>query len=196
VALTQARTVVEPKTAELSRVHLTVPRRVLDKLAAAKDALSHSHPNASDADVLEVGLDRILQRYAKRRGIGAKPRKPAAEKVEASSAPAAPPAKRSRHVPAAVSRAVWERDRGCCAWPLEGGGVCGSMRKVELDHVDGWALGGETTVEKCRLLCRVHQLEHARRLYGSRIMDRYVRNPRGGRCSEPVAAYAPPLPDS
>ena len=74
VALTQARTVVEPKTAELSRVHVTVPRRVLDKLTAAKDALSHSHPNASDADVFEVGLDLIIERHAKRRGLVKNPR--------------------------------------------------------------------------------------------------------------------------
>jgi hypothetical protein len=188
MAPTPAPTVVEPKTAELSRVHVTVPRRVIEKLAAARAALSHSHPDASDADVFEVGLDLIVQRHAKRRGIGAKPRKPAAKKVEAVAPPL--PAKRSRHVPAAVWRGVWERDQGCCAWPLEGGGVCGSTRRIELDHVDGWALGAETTVEKCRLLCRRHQLDHARRLYGDRVMDRYTRNPKGDQCSEPVAPYA------
>ena len=180
-------TVVEPKTAELSRVHVTVPRRLIQKLAAARAALSHSHPNASDADVFEVGLDLIVRRHAKRRGIGAKPRKPAPKTAPLAAAP--PPAKRSRHVPAAVWRAVWERDQGSCAWALEGGGVCGSTRQVELDHVDGWALGGETTVEKCRLLCRPHQLEHARRLYGDEVMDRYAHNPKGDRCSEPLAEY-------
>ena len=35
---------VEPLTAELRRLHLTVSKRLLAKLAAAKDALSHSHP--------------------------------------------------------------------------------------------------------------------------------------------------------
>ena len=186
VAPASSRTVVEPKTAELSRVHVTVSRQLLEKLAAAKDALSHSHPNASDADVIEVGLELVIRRHWKRRGIGAKPRKPAPK----AAAPAAPPTKRSRHVPAAVWRAVWERDQGCCAWPLEGGGVCGSTDRVEFDHVDGFALGGETSVERGRLLCRPHQLEHARRLYGDRVMDRYARNPGARRCSEPVAPYA------
>jgi hypothetical protein len=54
-----ARTVVEPKTADLSRLHVTVSRRLLDKLAAARDALSHSHPGASEETLLEVGLDLI-----------------------------------------------------------------------------------------------------------------------------------------
>ena len=65
---------VEPLTAEKSRLHVTVSRRFSAKLSAARDALSHSHPGASEETTLEVGLDLILQRYAKRRGIGAKPR--------------------------------------------------------------------------------------------------------------------------
>jgi hypothetical protein len=187
------RTVVEPKTAELSRVHVTVPRRLLEKLKTATDALSHSHPNASDAEVLEVGLDLIIARYLKRRGIGAKPRKTAAPSVAPTPVPettdAPPPApKRSRHVPAAVWRGVWERDGGCCAWPLEGGGVCGSTDRLELDHLEGWALGAETTIEKTRLLCNFHQDVSARQLYGDDVMNTYTR-PKTPRCSEPIAPY-------
>jgi hypothetical protein len=190
-ALPPAPTVVEPKTAELSRLHLTVPRRLLAKLAAARAALSHSHPGASDADLIEAGLDLILQRHARRRGIGAKPRKPAHPGTTSSPEPTAAElseAPRSRHVPADVWRAVWERDRGCCAWPLEGGGVCKSTLRVQLDHVDGFALGGETSVERCRLLCAFHQDLHARALYGPGCMDRFTR-PKGGRFSEPAAVY-------
>jgi hypothetical protein len=203
-----APTVVEPKTAELSRVHLTVPRRLLEKLATARDALSHSHPRASDADILEAGLDLVIERHRKRRGIGCKPRKrgapgpsaasasaaaaaaPASASASASSCVSPPPrrSKRSRHVPADVWRAVWERDRGRCAWPLEGGEVCGSTHRMELDHVDGFALGAGTTVDACRLLCRPHQLVSARRLYGDDLMDRYL-GPKGGGCSEPTASY-------
>jgi hypothetical protein len=87
------------------------------------------------------------------------------------------------------------RDRGQCQWPLEGGGICGSQRQVELDHIDGFALGGETSVERCRLLCRHHQDVSARQLYGDDLMDNYTR-PKGGRCSEPVAVYAAGRPRS
>ncbi len=65
---------VKPLDAERARVSMTVSRRLLDKLAAARDALSHSHPGASEETILEVGLDLILQRHAKRRGLGAKAR--------------------------------------------------------------------------------------------------------------------------
>ncbi len=155
---------VQPLTAELSRIHVTVPRRLLDKLAAARDALSHSHPGASEEEILEGGLDLILQRHAKRRGLGAKPRtaSAAASPARVATAPAKdappPPSRgRSRHVPAAVWRGVWERDHGCCAWLLDGGGVCGSTHQLELDHVKGWALGAGTTIDECRILCRPHQ---------------------------------------
>src|SRR6266568_7195275 len=63
-----------------------------------------------------------------------------------------------------------------------------STHQVELDHVAGFALGAETTVEACRLLCRVHQDVSARRLYGDDLMDRFTRR-EAGRCSEPAAAY-------
>ena len=190
VAPPPAPMTVEPLDAELARVHMTVPRRLLEKLEAARDALSHSHPGASRDEILEVGLDLILERWAKRRGIGAKPRATPSKKTdEASASRASPPStKRSRHVPAAVWRAVWERDKGCCAWPLENGSVCGSTRQLELDHIKGWALGANTTVDECRILCRPHQDVSARRLYGNDLMNRYTR-PKGGACSEPVAAY-------
>jgi hypothetical protein len=60
--------------------------------------------------VIEVGLDLIVQRHGKRRGIGAKPRAADPKKAEGTQTPPSTP--RSRHVPAAVWRAVWERDRG------------------------------------------------------------------------------------
>jgi hypothetical protein len=66
--------------------------------------------------------------------------------------------------------------------------VCGSTRQVELDPVDGWALGADTTVDECRLLCRFHQDLSARRLYGDGLMNNYTR-PKGGSCSERVAVY-------
>jgi hypothetical protein len=168
---------------------MTVSRRLLEKLAAARDALSHSHPGASEETILEVGLDLIIQRHAKRRGIGARPRATTPKEKAPEAPPVPPTTKRSRHVPAAVWRAVWERDKGCCAWPLENG-VCGSTRQLELDHINGWALGANTTADECRILCRPHQDVSARRLYGDDLMNRYTR-PKGETCSEPVATYGP-----
>jgi hypothetical protein len=180
---------VEPLDAELARVHMTVPRRLLEKLEAARDALSHSHPSASRDEIIEAGLDLLLERAAKRRGLVKGPRKMAPATAERSVTSANASAKsRTRYVAAHVRRAVWKRDAGKCQWPVDGGGICASTYQVEIDHIDGFALGAGSTVEECRLLCRVHQDVSARKLYGDDLMNRYTR-PKGGTCSEPVAAY-------
>jgi 5-methylcytosine-specific restriction endonuclease McrA len=76
-------------------------------------------------------------------------------------------------IPAAVRRAIWARDQGRCQWPLDGGGVCGSTHRLELDHVVPWARGGENTVENLRMTCSRHNLMAARQVFGERTMARY-----------------------
>ncbi len=156
---------VDPVTAELSRFHVTVSRRFLEKLEAARAALSHARPGATAEEIMEAGLDLVLARHAKRRGLVAKPRKVRKE---------APPAK-SDYVPAHVKRAVWERDGGRCQWTVDGGGICGSTLRVEIDHVVPRAKGGLSTVENTRLACRVHNQYAARKVYGDDWMDRFTR---------------------
>ncbi len=162
------RTHVEPLTADLNRIHVTVSRSFLKKLAAARDALSHSHPGATDEEILAAGLDLLLERAAKRRGLVEKPRK--------TPPPAAPG---SDAVPAHVSRAVWTRDEGKCQWKLDSGGICGSTYQVQLDHIIPRALGGPSTVDNLRCACRVHNVRAAREVYGDELMDHFTR--RGSR---------------
>lgn len=161
-----------PLTAALSRLHLTVSRRLLAKLHEARDALSHSHPSASADEIIEVGLDLILERAAKRRGLVENPR-------------SAPPPSSGDTIPAHVRRAVWNRDGGRCTFPLANGGVCGSTERMELDHVVPRALGGEPTVENLRLRCRCHNVVEARRVFGDEVMDLFTRAGRGALRREP-----------
>ena len=155
------RTTAEPLTANLRRFHVTVTRRFMEKLAAARAALSHSHPGASEDEILEAGLDLLLERHAKRKGLVENPRRE-------------PPLAKPDHVPAHVKRAVWQRDGGRCQWPLDGGGVCGSTHQVELDHVVPRGRGGRPTVENTRCLCRIHNQLAAREVYGDEWMDRFT----------------------
>jgi hypothetical protein len=159
------RTVAEPLTAELRRLHVTVSKRFMDKLDAARDALSHSHPGGDAEAILEAGLDLLIERHVKRRGIVAKPRKNA-------PSPGLPAA--SRHIPAAVKREVWLRDGGRCQFRLENGELCGSTHRLQFDHVRPVALGGESTVGNIRLTCAPHNLLAARRVFGDALMDRYA----------------------
>jgi hypothetical protein len=170
IASTQApATVVAPKTAELSRIHVTVSRRLLSKLAAARDALSHSHPSASDSDVIEAALDLLLERDAKRKGLVKTPRATTAPQGRGRNEGGLS----SRYIPAAIRRAVWKRGGGRCQWPLEGGGVCGSTVRVQLHHKIPWAKGGSATVEDLMCACDFHNDLAARQDFGDAVMDRY-----------------------
>jgi HNH endonuclease len=157
----------DPITAELSRLHVTVSRRFLEKLEAARAALSHARPGATAEEILEAGLDLVLAGHARRKGLVQRPRKE-------------PPRSKSDGVPAHVRREVWTRDGGRCQWPLESGGICGSMRRLEFDHVIPRARGGPSTVENTRLLCRIHNDLAARRTFGDDWMDRFTRRRSSG----------------
>ncbi len=78
--------VVQPLTAKLCRLHVTVTKQWVAKLEAAKDALSHSIPGGSAEVVLEAALDALLEREAKRKGLLVKnPRKQRAERAPDAS---------------------------------------------------------------------------------------------------------------
>ncbi len=187
---------VEPLTADLRRLHVTVSRRFMQKLDAARDGLSHSIAGASAEQVLEAALDLLLEKQARSRGQVTKPRAKVAPATPAQAAttaataaprlevpplalvPAEPaPPRRAgprEAIPAAVKRAVWERDQGRCAWPLDGGGTCGSTHRLEFDHVVPWARDGAPIVEGIRILCRRHNVLAARQAFGERCMARYT----------------------
>ena len=79
-------------------------------------------------------------------------------------------------IPAAVRRAVWERDHGRCQWPLDSGGRCDSTHLLELDHIDPWARDGRPTEANLRLLCHRHNALAARRRFGEAWMGRCTRS--------------------
>jgi hypothetical protein len=213
---------LEPYTAELSRLHVTVSRSLMKKLEDAREGLANALPGASDSQVLEAALDLLLEKQARARGLVKKPRRMApatapSTTLTATSAAAAISSKNPNaaptptafanaaptsspdsapetapetapdtteplhrrtgpreHIPAEVRRAVWERDGGACTWPLDGGGRCGSIHRLQFDHVVPWARGSLPTVGELRLLCAAHNRLSARQAFGARCVDRYA----------------------
>jgi len=189
------RSVTEPLTADLHRLHVTVSTRFMRKLEAARDALSHSHPGADAEAILEAGLDLLIERTAKRKGLVAKPR-PAQRppsctagkgRGEGESRGSAGKATGSRYIPAPVRREVWVRDEGRCQWPTADGGVCGSTRRVQYDHIVPVARGGESSAAGLRILCATHNDLAARQAFGDAWMDRFT----GGAHRQPPHPAAP-----
>src|SRR5574341_940814 len=109
------RGTAEPLTADLRRLHVTVSRRFIEKLEAARDALSHSHPGADAEAILEAGLDLVIERAAKRRGLVKRPR----------TATKAPSPGLSRPGGGGEGRWSWRRGEG--RWAHSGGGDAGGL---------------------------------------------------------------------
>ena len=79
-----------------------------------------------------------------------------------------------RSTPAQVKREVMARDQGACTYKSSiTGKICGSKYQVELDHVIPVALGGLSTVDNLRVLCRNHNMHEAVRIFGADKMGNY-----------------------
>lgn len=53
----------------------------------------------------------------------------------------------TRFIPKMIQAGVWTRDRGACT-------KCGGTYALEYDHIKPFSMGGKSTVENLRLLCR------------------------------------------
>ncbi len=179
---------VEPLTADLRRLSVTVSARFLEKLSRARTGLSHANPHATTEQVLEAALDLLLEKQARRKSLVKSPHEQRAGTPPATASTTAPvtvpaPAAvtatqvatptglgRTRAIPAAIEREVRLRDGDRCQFPLDAGGLCGSTWQVELDHVVPLALGGPTTVSGLRCACRIHNRYAAELALGAAVM--------------------------
>ena len=77
------------------------------------------------------------------------------------------PITRSRYIPAAVRRTVYQQSGGqCCYVNAATGRRCREQRNLQIDHVKPYALGGTHEVQNLQILCRTHNLMRARDTFG------------------------------
>ncbi len=150
---------VSQLSAQSVALQVTLERSTYDLLCYAQQLLGHQVSSGDVPQVLDRALKALVRELEKRKlAATAKPR--------ASRAPAAG----SRHVPAAVKRAVWERDGGQCTFVSDAGQHCQARERLEFDHVLEVARGGEATVDGIRLRCRAHNQYTAERTFGAGFM--------------------------
>ncbi len=169
---------VEPLAPQRFRVQFTASAELHAKLERLQALMRSSVPDGDLAALIEVAVTEKVERLESRRfGTTRAPRKSLAETDTSPS---------SRYVPAAVRRAVYERDRGQCRYVDERGRRCPERHDLEFHH-DGTAFGrgGDHSPENLRLACRTHNAHLAEREYGADAMERYRRSPQ--RVSEDVA---------
>jgi hypothetical protein len=156
--------VIEPLSPKRYRVQFTVGEETEDQLRRLQDLLRAEIPDGDPGVIFAQALPLLLREVEKRKfAASAKPREAEGSQP---SAPGRPSARESRHIPAAVKRAVWQRDGAQCVFVAEGGRRCGERSFLEFHHAHAFALGGEATVENIALRCRAHNAYEAELIFG------------------------------
>lgn len=149
------RPVVAPLSPERYRVQFTVNRETHENLRRAQELLRREVPDGDPGAIFDRALKLLLADVARKKM--AKVAKPRPIRATAAG---------SRHVPAHVRRAVWQRDAGRCAFVAPTGRRCRERVFLEFHHVEPYAIGGESTEANLSLRCRAHNAHEAKQVFG------------------------------
>ena len=150
---------VTPLSPERYALQVTLTKTAREALQRVQDLLGHELAPGDIAGALERALLLAAAELEKR-------------KLATTEHPqrSRRPRDGSRHVPAAVKRAVWARDGGRCTFVSDDGQRCPSRRALEFDHIEPVARGGTATPSSIRLRCRTHNQLEAERVFGVAFM--------------------------
>ncbi len=149
--------VVAPLAPQRYKVQFTASAETYEKLRLAQALLRHQVPDGDLGTIVDRALTALLRDVAKRRFAATD--RPRGSRGTASG---------SRHIPAAVRRAVWLRDGGRCAFVSHNGRRCTEQGFVEFHHVAPYGAGGESTADNVQLRCRAHNGYEAGLYFGPR----------------------------
>ncbi len=155
----------EPLGRERYKIQFTASRELRDKLHEAQALLRHQIPRGELAKIFDRALTLLVEDVKRKRfAQTSQPRQ---------TSPAAKADSPSRHIPAAIKRAVYARDGGSCAFVGRNGRRCRRRDFLELHHLDPWARSERHTAERIELRCWEHNHYEAERDYGAAFMARF-----------------------
>jgi 5-methylcytosine-specific restriction endonuclease McrA len=137
----------------------TMDQNMYEQLRYAQSLLGHALPSGDVMKVLERALGALVRELEQQKFA-----KCARSRPRRSSA-------NGRYVPAEIRRTVWQRDGGQCTFVSEQGKRCEERTRLEFDHMDPVARGGQTSADRMRLRCRAHNQYAAECTYGAGFMD-------------------------
>jgi 5-methylcytosine-specific restriction endonuclease McrA len=148
-------------------LRLTIDRETREQLLYAQALLGHAVPSGGMAQVLKRAVDALVRELEKNKF---------AKCVRTSVSRQQPRDKshenNSRHIPAHIRRAVWQRDGGQCTFVSPTGRRCEERTRLEFDHTQPLGRGGQTTAGQLQLKCRAHNQFAAECAYGTEFMRR------------------------
>ena len=161
---------VSPLAPGRYKVQFTASAALRDKLERLRGLMRSSVPDGDLAAIIEQAVSEKLERLETQRfAKTAKPRKTLA---------ASDTSPRTRQIPAAIKRAVHERDGGRCRYVDEQGRQCSALNRLQFHHRRPFGFGGDHSVGNIALMCERHNNRLAEIDYGQEAMDTH-RAPRG-----------------
>jgi 5-methylcytosine-specific restriction endonuclease McrA len=163
------------------KVQFTASAELHDKLERLQALMRSTVPDGDLAAIIERAVTEKLERLESRRFARTRtPRKTLSE-TDTSQ--------KTRRIPAAVRRAVHERDGGRCHYVDDEGRRCGAREGLEFHHRHPFGRGGDHSVENISLACRAHNETLAEVDYGRSAMGVHRRSPK--RVLEPTPSPSP-----
>lgn len=145
----------------------------------AKALLSHSHRDASFAEVLAVLLQEFIDRHSPVARHRRREEKHAVSRSGKYSTVGADgehsDRQRSRHIPVSIRDEVFTRDGGQCTYVAPDGNRCQATHALQVDHIRPYSAGGTHNRENLRLLCAAHNRLAAEQTLGAHVMSAYWR---------------------
>lgn len=173
---------VEPLAPGRYKVQFTASRELWSKLERLRALMPHG-ARSDLASLIDAAVTEKLARLEARRfGRTDHPRgrstatragTAAGDSVDTSMQVSSTIA---RHVPAAVRRAVHDRDGNRCTYRDASGRRRPARDRLEFHHLHPFAMGGEHSVANVRLVCRAHNVYLAEADYGRAAMSRHRRD--------------------
>ena len=156
--------VVEPLAPARYKVQFTASAELHDKLERLQALLRTQVKDGDLGAIIELAVTQTLERLeAKRFAKAVSPRKTL---PETDTAPA------SRHIPAAVRRAVRQRDEDRCRFVDEHGRRCSERHRLEFHHRHPFGMGGDHSPGNISLMCAAHNRHLAEFDYGQAAIRR------------------------
>ena len=148
------RAMIKPIAPERYRIQLTISGEAHDNLRRVQNLVRYRSPYGDLSAIFERAIALLLDRTLRTKAA-----------ITDRARSMAVTTTHTRPIPAAVRRAVWERDSGRCAFK---GALmrCTETRNLEYHHVIPFAVGGETSVGNLELRCRAHNSYEAREFFG------------------------------
>ncbi len=155
--------IANPEVQETRKVKIefTAGEEVAKLIERAKELLRHKYPQGKLEDLVREAFELLLEKKDPQRKIlrfaQNDPKAKSSQNDRQNN---------TRYIPQVLQRKVFKRDEGRCSYVSPEGKHCGEKNFLELDHVYPWSLGGDSTIENLRLLCRTHNQWRSERTFG------------------------------